>query len=252
MPSAILKVDLISDRNNIRKLLSFINPKFSRSGLEPFTIEVEVIGNTAVFCRAETKTYEFIGPNEFRGYGHEFEKAFTKPQVPGSTGHHRVVSYNLGGLKFVVRYETDAYDGEDLGRQREKLNSEEDSILNVMQSLSLSRHGSHSRATVGSKLVVQKTGKEVPPDSTLEIKTRVSHKHLSIQEVLPQLWVSQTPRLVRAYHNRGTFAPPQVEHVTHEIAEWKKAHEHEIRGLVVLVEEVLKVVKEHGRNAVIK
>lgn len=54
-------VDLVTDRNNIRKLLSFVNPGLSRGGLEPFTIDVEVLDNsnnnkTAVFCRAETET----------------------------------------------------------------------------------------------------------------------------------------------------------------------------------------------------
>jgi hypothetical protein len=44
-----------TDQNNIRKLLSFVNPNLGRDMLEPFTIDVEVIRNTAIFCRAETK-----------------------------------------------------------------------------------------------------------------------------------------------------------------------------------------------------
>jgi hypothetical protein len=35
-------VDVVTDRNNIRKLLSFINPGSSRNGLEAFTIKIEV------------------------------------------------------------------------------------------------------------------------------------------------------------------------------------------------------------------
>ena len=50
-----------------------------------------------------------IGPGEFRGFGHEFEKASTITQVKGSTGHHRIVSYRLGSLSFLVRHETDGY-----------------------------------------------------------------------------------------------------------------------------------------------
>ncbi|KAI3027373.1 hypothetical protein CBS147347_4659 [Aspergillus niger] len=76
-------VDLVTDRNNIRKLLSFINPSLSKNGLEPFTIEVEVTGKTAVFCRAETETVRFLGPRDFVGFGHEFEKAYTRDQVNG-------------------------------------------------------------------------------------------------------------------------------------------------------------------------
>jgi hypothetical protein len=99
----IHQVDLITDRNNVRKLLSFVNPNLSRNGLEPFTIEIEATSNTAMFCRAETETRTFIRPHDFRGYGHEFEKAFTTTQVSGSTGHHRIISYDWGNLKFIVK-----------------------------------------------------------------------------------------------------------------------------------------------------
>jgi hypothetical protein len=43
----------------------------TRNGLETFTINIEVTKNTAIFCRDETATYEFIGPDEFKGYGCE-------------------------------------------------------------------------------------------------------------------------------------------------------------------------------------
>lgn len=102
-------VDLVTDRNNIRKLLSFIDRRLEKNGLEPFTIDVEVAGNTTIFCRTETESSVIIGPNDFRGYGHEFEKACTTSSVEGSTGHHRIISYRFGGMKFVVRYEADGY-----------------------------------------------------------------------------------------------------------------------------------------------
>lgn len=193
----IHQVDLVTDRNNIRKLLSFINPNLPKNGLEPFTIEIEVTSNTAIFCRAETETHTFIGPLDFRGYGHDFEKAFTVTQVSGSTGHHRIISYNLGDFRFMVRYETDAY-VEILPKLQPRCESSgEENILNMMENLSLSRSENHS--CLESNLVIQEEGKRIPIDSTLEIKTRVSHKPIDIQEVLPQLWISQTPNLVRAY-----------------------------------------------------
>lgn len=102
-------VDVVTDRNNIRKLLSFVNPSLSNNGLEPFTIAVEVTKNTAIFCRQETKTHEFIGPQEFKGFGHEFERAYTRSRLNGDTGHHRIISYRFGGLSFIIRHETDGY-----------------------------------------------------------------------------------------------------------------------------------------------
>lgn len=246
------QVDLITDRNNVRKLLSFINPNLSRNGLEPFTIEVEVTNNTAVLCRTETETHEIIGPREFKGYGHEFEKAFTTTQVPGSTGHHRIISYNLGDMKFIVRHETDAYLGEASDFQPQSVGPEHEGFLNSMENLSLSRPETHSPPTTKSELVVQEKGKRVPIKATLEIKTRGSRKPLNIQDVLPQLWVSQTPNLVRAYHNRGSFQPPEVKDVTREIAEWERNNADDLRRLVELVKEIIRVVRENGGTAVIK
>ncbi|KAI1964957.1 hypothetical protein LOZ58_001649 [Ophidiomyces ophidiicola] len=244
-------VDLITDRNNVRKILSFINPNISKNGREPFTIDVEVRNNTAIFCRAETETHTFIGPNDFRGYGHEFEKAFTTTQIPNSTGHHRVISYSFGGLKIIVRYETDAYVAGLSNPQPHNVELDDGDLLNSMKTLSLSRTVSRYACT-DSKLVVTEEGKRVPIQSTLEIKTRVFHKHISIQEVLPQLWVSQTPNLVRAYHKSGWFGPPEVEDVTHEITKWEENHASDLQALVILIEEIIKVVRDNGGNAVIK
>ncbi|KAJ5542152.1 hypothetical protein N7535_004575 [Penicillium sp. DV-2018c] len=245
-------VDLITDRNNIRMLLSFVNPTLSGYSQEPFTIHVEVTSGTVIFCRAETETYRFIGPRDFRGHGHEFEKAFTRAQVSGSTGHHRVISYNLGDLKLIVRYETDGYVEEVSKLQSQSEDSANEDSLSKMEDLSPSQSENHHHLPTESKLVIQKEGKQVPIKSTLEIKTRVAHKRISIQEVLPQLWASQTPNLVRAYHRGGIFEPPEVQDVTRDIAEWEKSHAKDLWSLVVLVKEIIKVVRENNGNAVIK
>ena len=102
-------VDVISDRNNIRKLLQFINPGRDSHKLEPFTINVEVTKNTAVLARTQAATTEFIGPRDFRGFGHNFEKEYTISEISGATGHHRVLSYCFAGMSFIVRHETDGY-----------------------------------------------------------------------------------------------------------------------------------------------
>jgi hypothetical protein len=233
--------------------MSFINPNLSHHKPESFTIYVEVRNNTAIFCGAETEITRFIGPKEFRGYGHEFEKAFTTSQISGSTGHHRIISYNFGGLKFVVRYETDGYIEGHSEVQPQSVDSENEDLLGLMQSLTLSQPKNHSPLPTESKLTIKGDGKQVPIQSTLEIKTRVSHKPISIQEVLPQLWASQTPNLVRAYyHKDGLFAPPEVEDVTREITKWEEDHADDLRRLVLLIKEIIRVVTENGRNAVIK
>jgi hypothetical protein len=41
---------------------------------------MDMTAQTAIFSRNETATYEVIGRGEFRGFGHEFEKAYTITQ----------------------------------------------------------------------------------------------------------------------------------------------------------------------------
>lgn len=240
-------VDIVTDRNNIRKLLSFINPSSASKELEPFTINIEVIKNTALLCRDEIATQEFIGPHEFRGYGHEFEKAHTLNTIQDSTGHHRIISYFFSDLKFVVRYEADGY----VGSSNAEPGGE--SLENVFENLSLSTAvKTPVIAGVGSKLEIQNEGKETPDNSVLEIKTRVSHKPIAINEIAPQLWVSQTPMLVRAYHNRGTFNIPQVEDMTDKIQKWEDANQVDLRRLAALIAKLASIVKQGGGKATVK
>ena len=241
----------MTDRNNIRKLLSFVDPSSNRNGLEDFTINIEVTQNTAIFCRDETKTVEYIGPDEFRGYGHEFEKAYTVNQIRGSTGHHRIISYRFGDLNFIVRHETDGYTdtGKSLLSSKAQETTQSD-ISSMLGALSLSP--GKSDRNIESKLTIKEEGTVVPLESTLEIKTRVSHKPLEIQEIAPQLWVSQTPKLVRAYHEKGTFRAPVVEDITTTIKGWEAQKQNDLKKLAALIKKIINLVKECGGNAVLK
>jgi hypothetical protein len=241
-------VDLVTDGNNVRKLLSFINPSLSKNGLEPFTIEIEVISMTAMFCRAEAETVRYVGLDEFAGFGHEFEKAYTRDQVSGSTGHHRIITYSFGGLRLIVRYETDGYVDSLSGPSA--VGPDQDNLSSMMESLSLRPSNCVPCGASGrSKLLLRDEGLTVPADSILEIKTRVAHKPISIQEVLPQLWVSQAPNLVCAYHKNGVFAAPKVERVVTEIKEWGESHREDLRRLSSLLKKLIGIVKGNGGTA---
>ena len=250
----IRSIDVVTDRNNIRKLLSFIDPGSTRNGLEAFTINIENVGNTAIFCRDEAQTTEYIAPYEFRGFGHEFERAYTIDQISGSTGHHRIISYSFSDLEFIVRHETDGYVGTDTKKSSTRATEHTpDSLSSMLGELSLSTGSSRNGiALPGSKLVIKEEGQTVPLESTLEIKTRSSRKPLAVQEVAPQLWVSQTPKLVRAHHQGGTFQKPAVEDVSAEIKDWEGRKQNELRMLAVLTRKIIELVKKCGGNAVLK
>jgi hypothetical protein len=241
-------VDVVSDRNNIRKLLTFIDPSSSRNGLEPFTIDVESNGSTVVFSRTETKTKEYIAPHEFKGYGHEFEKAYTTSDIRDSTGHHRIVSYRFGGLTFIIRHEVDGYVEEGAAsRPTRKAKASEGAshLTDLLGALSIGDPPKTTRPP-GSKMAIREEGHSVPLNSTLEIKTRVSHKPMLIRDVAPQLWVSQTPKLIRAYHQRGKFPIPQVEDVTDQIRAWERHHQANLKKLAALIKKIVVVVREYG------
>lgn len=249
----IRSTDVVTDRNNIRKLLSFINARSTKSGLEAFDIEVEVTGKTALFCRTEISTQKFIEPDEFRGFGHEFEKAYTSNQIEGSTGHHRIISYQFGDLNLIVRHETDGYLSDESAPVLTTNERESDDLSNTLASLSLSSADRLGTATSpASQLITRKEGKAVPRESTFVIKTRVSHKSIDFQEFAAQLWISQTPNLVRAYHNKGKFGEPAVQNVVAAVNEWEEENQYDLKRLAALISKILDVVKGCGGRAIIR
>jgi hypothetical protein len=81
-------LDLVTDRNNLRKLLRWATGTAS----EGFRIDIDVAGQTCLFTRREEKDTEVI--QGFRGFGHEYEKAATRSPsgYEKATGHHRIIS----------------------------------------------------------------------------------------------------------------------------------------------------------------
>ncbi|KAJ5970759.1 uncharacterized protein N7479_000677 [Penicillium vulpinum] len=248
----IRSIDIVTDRNCIRQLLSFINPSLEKG--QHFTLHAEVVNNTMILCRTEKQKRQFIKPGEKSGFGHNFEKKYTTHRVKGSTSHHRIISYSFGALKFLIRHETDGYVATDKAGYSNTVNqSTSDSLTGKMKSVSLSQSDVSLHTTpAGCKLSIRKDGKAVPLASTLEIKTRTIKRPLRMKDVAAQLWISQTPKLVRAYHTEGNFQPPEVEDVTSEVKSWEELHQVDLRKLAPLIQKIIEITKECGGTAVIK
>ena len=85
-------MDIITDRNNLRKLTRFVEGPISSEG--DFRIDMQLVGeSTVLFVRHEEKALE--SAPERHGYGHNFEKITTEfyPGCEESIGHHRIVTY---------------------------------------------------------------------------------------------------------------------------------------------------------------
>lgn len=80
-------LDIISDRNNLRKLL-----RWATGDPSSFEIDVDCAGQTCLFTRREKRDTEHIV--DFKGFGHEYEKAATRAALgcENATGHHRIIS----------------------------------------------------------------------------------------------------------------------------------------------------------------
>jgi len=256
------KVQIITDRNNLRKLFEVVCGESHRD----FEIAVEIVNNTALFTRLEQCTSEVIGSQDFRGYGHEFEKEFTKypSSVKASTSHHRIVTYSFGGLNMVVRFEADgalplAMDLVDTTKATPTRSIEQ--IVPDLSSLGLeqglppttSTSSNHGTPTSASRLAVMKAGELVPQDRILEIKTRAEHRAVGIPECMSQLWFSDTRNLFIGLHNSGTFRTINKYHVDEGMnSHWERQHEKQLGQLVDLLGKIIATAKRGSGRAKVR
>ena len=229
-------VNVITDRNNIRKLLRFVDGSSSES----FQIRVQVVeGKRALFTRMDNETTTVI--QGFQGYGRNFEKACTK-SATGTSGYYRITSFRFGGLQCVVRHETDGYIDDALGQTAVQMQAKTtDSLPQLLETLRLADFASASTNT--STITVKKEGKEVNCSSILEIKTRAAGKSLDMNETAAQLWISQTPHLAVSYHQDGLFNDIQVRDMTQNVQDWERSNQKILCSLGYLLNRIIEVVK---------
>lgn len=225
-------VDIITDRNSLRKLLHFV----SGTVRDPFRINVRLVGGVLFFCRWEPETKFLISGFRDTGFGHNFEKActFFDPDLKDSSGHHRIVRYKLGGIRCLVRYEADAccgeFKGSEPGSDDEKSDSG-DGLLDAFKAMAVT---SPDTGLTESVTVVKK-GRVVEPSTIVELKSKVAHRKIHLPEVTPQLWFAQTQSLFVGYHNNGRFENVEKVPMGPTFTRWEKDHQHQLQKLVYLI-----------------
>ena len=246
-------IEVVVDRNSLAKLFDFVTAS-SRS----FVIDVEVIRNTAVFIRREKQNTEFI--NEFRGFGRTFPEEYMTwgSDVKGSSSHHRIARFQLGGMKYLMRFESDGYLTEKAGITKKAPSPLQGTKADLDIATDLLAPGNslniaETQSTEGGKLFIRRQGSEIDQQAVLDIKTRASKKLLDMESVLPRLWMSQTTNLIAAYHEGGRFADIRILDVGKEIEQWKERHEIELRKLDTLVRCIIAIVKDtNGKKCRLK
>jgi len=181
------KVDFVTDRNNLRKLLNFVKLKADR----PFVIRINRRGSTIILTRVETSDR-----GESMGYGHSFEKKVARNPIPHSSSFRRIVEFNLGELTLVVRTEVD-------GAENDK-KTEEDELVSHLTNLSLQENWQNFE---NSNLQFR----HEPPHSTqrkvLDFKTKNSRfaHEFDWEDTYLQMILGGVHSIVIGWHNCGKF-----------------------------------------------
>ncbi|KAG9033458.1 hypothetical protein FS837_002458 [Tulasnella sp. UAMH 9824] len=196
--------DFVTDRNNLLKLLHWGE---DADKYDAFRIDVELGGKTCFLTRTDVSDMHVLS-----GYGEEYHKAVTKwPKgSEGATGHHRVISIDLDGVKILLRFEVDAR--LDIQEDSSDSNDEVDSLVDALSSLLTSPSKGPVRDTsLFAGLTVKPSGNKamIPQSSIIKLKTRISTRPLNLDDVGPQIYLSQIPYLYLAKHTRGQFQPAQ-------------------------------------------
>lgn len=215
--------------------------RFAGSQSKPFRFDVDVVGDTVLFVRRENSPTELI--TGLQGYGHTFPEAYTTwdSEVRNSCSHQRVVHYEFGGLKFLVRTETDGYvKVPDLFKPRVTLSAEKPSLNDIMNTVSLSP----SVIGIGQQLEVRLQGTKIPQRLIFDLKTRASHRQFDMEEILPRLWVNQTSKFLIAYHKFGVFDDPKVKDVRQQVLDWESRNSDLLARFHAVIKRIVDAVRD--------
>lgn len=107
-PSLVPDLDIVACGSTLGNLL-----RFARGLDKTFRFLVEKVGNTIFFIRRENSPREIIP--DVRGYGHTFPERYTtwEEDAKGSWVNQRLITYQFGWFRFLVRFEADGYLSED-------------------------------------------------------------------------------------------------------------------------------------------
>lgn len=263
-------IDVVSDRRPIRKLYGFVT-----SEPEAFEFGVEIIGNTALFIRMERQTREELPSTIFHGYRQAFEEQYTKlsASAKGSTSHYRIVKYKFGGLILLVRSGVDAYLQELAKGPRSPEQTSVGDLLDqgsFMKTLSLGSQvamPTETKEGINGQVTVVQGGQKVPHAALVELTTRskFAKRPFDIEKKLADLWISQTPTFIEAYHQsvgyksynqtgvrQGKFEDIRVKSMGDPLAKWETANAIALGGLALVLGQVIEEVKKAQSPCIVR
>lgn len=244
------KVDIVTDRNGLRKLLRWIAGPGPHQEVKPFRIDLQLAGKkTVLFNRWEKRYREAMSGFTF---GFNFEKASTVPGVDceNATGHHRIICYDLNGLKMVVRFEVDACIPTAAVRKSANIDELTDTLANV----SIAQTQKSLPKSISHGLTILRGGQISPQSSMIELSTVSQRRRAEYnwKELYPQLFLSQTPHHFLAIHDRGRFLTIEKRRLetrtSTELVNAAKDLQVNLRKLRAALGKIQEMVKEEGER----
>ncbi|RYP33430.1 hypothetical protein DL766_003461 [Monosporascus sp. MC13-8B] len=246
-------VDLVCNRNSLRKLLDIATGRRR----DPFVMHLHMVEKTLFITRKEKNARTMVSGSRNSGYGYNFEKACTEADgdVVGSSSHHRVVKYNMGGLNCVVRFEVDAYyEGNEEGVCAHDFDHEGDALAKRFDLLTIKEIDSDSTksTTSNTSTNVVRKGAVLSSSQMAEIKTKKGlGGTVYFKSYLPQLWFGRTPYLFIGRNTDGIFHKIVKMHAGSKFTEWEKENQEGLRKLVGILNELREVVSKVESSAAV-
>ncbi|KAF2626671.1 hypothetical protein BU25DRAFT_299758, partial [Macroventuria anomochaeta] len=227
---AFNNIDILADRNNLRVLLEFVQGKT----VGPLRLDLYMIFGTLVIVRREDG---FWRRSDGKSYGFNFEKHFTtpNPDMIDATSHYRAITYRMGPLNVVCRFEADAY----VETAPDTFSTSEASavIPPVPTEPDLMER---PRFTYRAPFRVLQKGHLIPGHQILELKTQVEKPREEGQSLVScqdQLWFGRTTHLYTGRYEPGTGKILYIkqEDATERVKRWEEKNQTDLQKLVGLL-----------------
>ncbi|KAI0204774.1 hypothetical protein F4808DRAFT_310293 [Astrocystis sublimbata] len=216
-------IDIMGCASSLGDLL-----RYTQSEYRTFRFNIEMIGNTLFLTMNRKRVVIPV----MEDYSRSFLSAFTSsnPADIADECHQRIVSYDFGGLKCLVRFECDGYlpdsDGHDIAIDRPQLSR------------------SHQ---LSDSIRIHQSSTVVPQETLLEIKTRYKSRGNPVDKGVnkPRLWIRQVPYFVTAYHKSGLYEPQwvKVQDFRGAVYEWETSEQESLKKYATLLHQLITEVR---------
>ncbi|KAJ1301905.1 hypothetical protein OPQ81_000745 [Rhizoctonia solani] len=298
------KIDIVTNRNNLRKLISFANlgDRIGGRYSNEFRIDAQLApnGRTMILTRFEKPRYgqqalnynrqqnnvrqqnnrrqqnNGLQQNNIRqqnnqsiGYDHIFERMCTEelPTIHATDysgnnlplrpiGYHRIVRYDLIGLRFLVRSRVDGMLPRPTQSQREP--ALEPGIDDLVEALGRTRlepeianPGTQLVQREGSGVRYVNFGEHIPQDLLMDIML-VPNGNVNWKDAYPQFFLSQTPNLRVATRTTGPGPKSVTRLQLHDQSSLRAEHDiqsQRFRNLIYVLKQMLQTIQAHGSSS---